>query len=135
MRKGSVSCLTRFGIKLSAEDCNLEILRLQAQEKYSGNAASLDKQQDVLQHQGAAIATPTNLLLSTPLRFLPVRDNVPSELLLNTTEANIASEEVFHPVHDLLEATVDLPGKNMNSSFLLQSQKENFGKKNDTFLR
>ena len=85
MRKGA--CITQFGIKMmSAEDCNIEILRL----KYSftpstAMSSKLDSNNEIQLSDSIGapsngmVTTPSNLLLSTPLRFVAIRESVPVE--------------------------------------------------------
>ena len=84
MRKGA--CITQFGIKMSAEDCNIEILRLKY--SFTPSTAVSSKLDSNIEAQlsdsiggtpNGMVTTPSNLLLSTPLRFVAIRESVPVE--------------------------------------------------------
>ena len=80
IKKNSFSCITKFGIKMTAEDCNLEILRLSyAVPSSSTTLLPIDKNEpsvitassirDDDWNNDMVLATPIDLSMSTPLRF------------------------------------------------------------------
>ena len=84
VRKGA--CITQFGIKMSAEDCNIEILRLKYSFTPSTAMSSKVDSNNEMQlsdpmsgTSNVMVTPPSNLLLSTPLRFVAIRESVPVE--------------------------------------------------------
>jgi hypothetical protein len=107
VKKSSFSCITKFGIKTTAEDCNLEILRLSEKEpptstatiSFQSNEGYLETTTIHLQShhtdQQNVLATPVDLSISTLLRFKTEREHTTLSQPENRPEGNWTTEESF----------------------------------------
>ena len=118
IKKNSFSCITKFGIKMTAEDCNLEILRLSyAIPSSSTTLRPIDKNEpwtittssihDDNGNNDMVLATPIDLSMSTPLRFETEKDHSSAESKENELEKNWEDEpsslkKVYHIVNNYL---------------------------------
>ena len=113
-RKSSFSCITKFGIKMTAEDCNLEILRLSEKDPPTSSTLAIPQKRhsrstvtggydsmDVVE-VNHIIATPVNLLLATPLRFETEKEETFFETPEEFQEEGSHSEETFYMQEGLL---------------------------------
>ena len=125
---------------MSAEDCNLEILRLSHAFPHSTTTTTSfqqldskseivtpDQETEFLQQQGA-LPTPTNLLLSSPLRFVAIRQNVPLEMSPDMVDENMEPETIVDSENDPFQAKLDSSYDNNNSSTKMNAE-NNFAKK------
>ena len=119
IKKSSFSCITKFGIKMTAEDCNLEILRLSYTIPSTSTTSEAFHQDQPLVKTTTSIydhdhnkeivgATPVDLSVSTPLRFETEKQHTSSEFQRNDGEENWEKEpaslqKAFHVVKNYLE--------------------------------
>ena len=118
IKKNSFSCITKFGIKMTAEDCNLEILRLSyAIPSSSTTLRPIDKSEpwiittslirDDDWNNDIVLATPIDLSMSTPLRFETEKAHSSAESKENELEKNWEDEpstlrKLYHIVNNNL---------------------------------
>ena len=124
IKKNSFSCITKFGIKMTAEDCNLEILRLSYavpsssttflpidRNKSSVITASSIRDDDW--NNDMVLATPIDLSMSTPLRFETEKAHSSAESKENELEKNWEDEpstlrKLYHIVNNNLRKSENL---------------------------
>ena len=138
MKRSSFSCITKFGIKMTAEDCNLEILRLSY--TIPSTSATTQSHQQLLEttsliydhdlDKGIKLATPIDLSVSTPLRFEIEMEHTSAkseekEIEKNWEDEPSSLQQVYHVVNNYLNTnknsskpssdsiTQDLDNKNL----------------------
>ena len=126
IKKNSFSCITKFGIKMTAEDCNLEILRLSyAVPSSSTTLLPIDKNEPSIittssfldddRNNDMVLATPIDLSMSTPLRFETEKAHSSEESKENELEKNWEDEpstlrKIYHIVNNNLKESGNLSG-------------------------
>ena len=126
IKKNSFSCITKFGIKMTAEDCNLEILRLSyAIPSSSTTLRPIDKNEpwtittssihDDNGNNDMVLATPIDLSMSTPLRFETEKAHSSAESKENEFEKKWEDEpstlrKIYQMVNNNLEKSENLSG-------------------------
>ena len=134
IKKNSFSCITKFGIKMTAEDCNLEILRLSyAIPSSSTTLRPIDKSEPLIittslirdddWNNDMVLATPIDLSMSTPLRFETEKDHSSAESKENELEKNWKDEpsslkKIYHIVNNYLNKSENSSGPYHDASNL-----------------
>ena len=141
IKKSSFSCITKFGIKMTAEDCNLEILRLSYTiPSTSTTSETFHQDQPLIDtttlmygedlKKGIVLATPVDLSVSTPLRFEVEKQQITSSEFQNDEveekwENEPASlQKAFHVVKNYLKVNKE-NNDHMDATSTLAYKEEN----------
>ena len=135
VRRSVFSCITKFGIRMTAEDCNLEILRLSytnpptpttripfRQNYLNIGTTTMPYKKKIDREQYIGLPTPVDLSLSTPLRFKTQQKDASLEPAVDNAEEGVPSEngsldKMLHLVDDYLSQDNNSPGNDNNGHF------------------